>query len=120
LINFLFNLIFIRFVKKDKFETDIVKNHLLSFVVNNTSSSRCLFLNIINTIQFNLSNNLTTTTPTTLSSSNSNLNNSVKQGQTGDDLKYRLELFNLITNNGNNCRHLDPDLMSKSFNFFVF
>ena len=121
--NFFFN-----FSKSDKFETDIIKNHVLSFVVNNTSSTRCLFLNIINTIQFNLSGSTTTiSTTTTTSGSNASVISSaphphpisqqhqVKFGQTGDDLKYRFKLFNLITKMGTNCKHLDPDLTGMLF-----
>ena len=97
--------------QSDKFETDIIKNHLLSFVINNTSSTRCLFLNIINTIQFNLPN----INQNALPASTHHLPSShVKYGQTGDDLKYRFKLFNLITKNGTNCKHLDPDLTCKN------
>lgn len=37
-------------IKSEKFEIFLLKNHLLSFVINNNSSSKCLFLYALNTL----------------------------------------------------------------------
>lgn len=42
-----------------------------------------------------------------------NIQNVAKSSTPNDDIKLRFNLFLLITRNGNYCKNLDPDLMSK-------
>lgn len=121
-----FNLGFIK--KSDKFDTFLLRNHLLTFVINNLDSSRCPFLSILNQILNTSPSPSATASITSNNDLNLNIltpNNATPQiiasqqriGHTGDDIKYRFNLFCTITKNCTNCKHMDPDLTGKLFVF---
>lgn len=84
----------------------MLRNHLLCFIIINCKKSKCIFLNALNQIS----------KPTSPEDEQSSiLDNSIpinKPKQINDDLKLRLDLFILVTKNGDYCKNLDPHLMS--------
>ena len=120
----------------------MIKNHLLSIIVNNSKSTKCKFLNMINSVKHSPNNLTSNESKSSLNTSNvnssqtttsSNFNNTTSlnksscgnlsgltppNAEIGDDLKYRFYLFNLIVKNGTYCKNLDPDLTSMHFKHF--
>ncbi|RNA11927.1 hypothetical protein BpHYR1_032477, partial [Brachionus plicatilis] len=99
--------------KSDKFDSFMLRNHLLCFIIINCKKSKCIFLNALNQIS----------KPTSPEDGHNsileNLRPSSNTKLLSDDLKLRLTLFLLVTRNGNNCKNLDPDLMSECLVYFL-
>lgn len=97
----------------------MLKNHLLCLIIINSKTSKCIFLNTINSMiqspnSLNIGNQYQfTTSSDTTSKLKPNISILTKTGHVGDDIKLRFNLFSLITKQGTNCKNLDPDLTSK-------
>lgn len=93
--------------QSDKFDSFMLRNHLLCFIIINCRKSKCIFLNALNQIS----------KPTSPNEAQDSVLTNIKSysstpGVINDDLKLRLNLFLLVTKNGNYCKKIDPDLMS--------
>lgn len=121
------NLIQLYLKQTDKFETFLLKNHLLSFIINSDSNSKCLFLYTLNTLILDSSDE-----SKKLSQNNNNSQNTSRDKKNRDtkdlhqeslniseDVKLRLTLFNTVTKNGTSCKHLDPELTTECLIYFI-
>ncbi|CAF0862230.1 unnamed protein product [Brachionus calyciflorus] len=114
--------------KLDKFDTFMLRNHLLCFIIINSKTSKCIFLNSLNQMKSPM-NNLKLDGLST-NNSNSLLLNNIQNSQSKtsannkslvekDEIKLRFVLFLLVTKNGNYCKNLDPDLLSECLVYFL-
>lgn len=104
--------------KSDKFDTFMLRNHLLCLIIINSKTSKCIFLNTINSMiqspnSLNFGSQYNFTTAANIQQHQ--LKVLTQPGHVGDDIKLRFCLFNLITKQGTYCKNLDPDLTSKLF-----
>ena len=103
----------------------MIKNHLLSIIMNNSKSSRCKFLSLMNmvinspnnksckfsSVNANSSENISSSQISAVNSNKTTIKN-LEINNLNDDIKYRFRLFTMILKNGNYCKNLDPDLTS--------
>ncbi len=103
---------------------------MLSLIIStNKSSSNCLFLNLINSItgvqhhviQSSVSTSTQTKPLLLQQKSNQQQGKAISFVQTDDqeDIKYRFELFLLITKNASNFDYLDPELTNECLIYFL-
>ena len=99
---------------------------MLSLIIStNKTSSNCLFLNLINSISGVHHHVIQSSTSTSIQNKNllsqqkSNQQQSTKSIDDQDDIKYRFELFFVITKNASNFDHLDPELTNECLIYFL-
>lgn len=109
--------------KGDRFETLLLKNHLLLLLIldpNSLTASNCLFLQLFGPV---LRNNETTAPQHSLQQSPATSISHKQPASSAlpacDDIKHRFIFFTLITKNGTNCKHLDQKLTTECLSTFL-
>lgn len=110
---------------------------MLSFIINNDSTSKCLFLYTLNNLIIDstdtyglkdlvdTSNNNKSAAPVAAARNEKSpgkeilIIHNTDSPAINDDVKLRLILFNSVTKNGTNCRHLDPELTTECLIYFL-
>ena len=97
------------------FDTFMLKNHLLSLIIN-FQTSKCLFLNTLTAIMAKPSvGGKEIHHKSLVSTPSQERREGSMWRESSEDVKQKLNFFIMVTHNGTNCQNFDPEMTSKAF-----